>query len=309
MSRSRRVTAIASALLLACMTVSVLLLRRIDQTRPGSTLEDVLYVSSPKLLKHLSLGYEGLMADIYWTRAVQYFGGKQASGDPNLKLLAPLLEITTALDPHLIVAYEFGANFLAPEPPNGAGMPGSAVQLAEYGIKNNPDDWHLYYDLGFIYYMELKNYSKAAEAFARGSRVPHGNPLLKVLAAQMAQHAGDTELARMLWITTYQSSQDRGIRASAAAHLRALQVDRDVDELEKDVSIYYKRTGRWPNAFSELESAGLLAGVPVDPLGHAYRPRPGGIVEVHDPDSLPFIKRGLPPGYVAPKIPKPIPSS
>jgi hypothetical protein len=56
-------------------------------------------------------------------QVVQYFGRKHASYAERFDLLAPLLEITTALDPHLIVAYQFGANFLAPAPPNGAGMP------------------------------------------------------------------------------------------------------------------------------------------------------------------------------------------
>ena len=65
----------------------------------------------------MSLGYDGLLADIYWTRAVQYFGSKHHEGSRNFDLLAPLLEITTTLDPHLLVAYEYGANFLAPKPP------------------------------------------------------------------------------------------------------------------------------------------------------------------------------------------------
>ena len=30
----------------------------------------------------------------------------------------------------------------------------------EYGIQNNPNDWKLYYDLGFVYYMNLKDYGK-----------------------------------------------------------------------------------------------------------------------------------------------------
>ena len=58
---------------LAC---AILLLRRIDRLRAGATLEEVLYIPSPKALKRMSLGYTGLTADIYWTRAVQYFGGK-----------------------------------------------------------------------------------------------------------------------------------------------------------------------------------------------------------------------------------------
>ena len=70
-------------------------------------LEEVLYISSPKALKKMSLGYDGLLADIYWTRAVQYFGGKHHEGAHHFNLLAPLLEITTTLDPHLLVAYEY----------------------------------------------------------------------------------------------------------------------------------------------------------------------------------------------------------
>src|SRR6266700_4429966 len=101
MIRSRQVTAAATGLLLLCMAGSAVLLRQVDQVRTAATLQDVLYVSSPKLLKRLSLGYEGLLADVYWTRAVQYFGGRHSAGANHYRLLAPLLEITTALDPHL----------------------------------------------------------------------------------------------------------------------------------------------------------------------------------------------------------------
>src|SRR5215468_4073847 len=148
---SRRVTITATVLLLSCLAGSVVVLRRIDQMRTGATLEDVLFITSSKAVKRLSLGYDGLMADIYWTRAVQYFGGHHAEGTSHYRLLAPLLEITTTLDPHLLVAYQFGANFLSPKPPNGAGMPEKAIQLVNYGIQNNPNDWKLYYELGFIY--------------------------------------------------------------------------------------------------------------------------------------------------------------
>src|SRR6059058_470097 len=161
MRASRAVTLTASLLLIGCLAVSVLLLRQVDRMRTGATLEEVLYVPSPKVLKRLSLGYEGLLADIYWTRAVQYFGSKHHDGARRFDLLAPLLEITTRLDPHLLVAYEYGANFLAPQPPNGAGMAQRAIEMEEYGIRNNPDEWRLYYNDGFIHYMELKDYTGA----------------------------------------------------------------------------------------------------------------------------------------------------
>jgi len=307
MKPSRKITVTVSLLLVICATASVLVLRRIDRMRSGSTLQEVLYISSPKVLKRLSLGYDGLLADIYWTRAVQYFGSKHHAGSAHYELLAPLLGITTVLDPHLTVAYEFGANFLAPQPPNGAGMPKQAIALTEYGIRYNPDDWRLYNDLGFIYYTELKDYTKAADAFARGSKVPEAHPFLRIMAARMAEHGGEIEMARMMWTTTYQSTQDRTIRANALAHLRALRVDEDVTELDKLVSRYKDQTGHLPASFYDLQSAGLVRAMPVDPLGHTYKLMPDGSVEVRDPDDLPFIEKGIPPGYVAP-LPKFLPS-
>jgi hypothetical protein len=308
MSGSRRVTVIFSVLLASCFIASVVLLRRVDRVRTGATLEEVLYLSSPQALKRLSLGYDGLLADIYWTRAVQYYGNKHHDGARRFDLLAPLLEITTALDPQLLVAYEYGANFLAPKPPNGAGMPERAIALEEFGIRNNPNAWQLYYNAGFIHYMELKDFGGAADAFARGAQVPNAHPFLAMLAAKMAEHAGDRQMARMMWSTSYQTTKDINVRANAAAHLRALQVDEDVTNLEAWTARYQQRTGRLPASFSELEVAGMLRGTPRDPLGQTYKLMPDGSVELRTPDDFPFIEKGTSPGYVPPPSPKILPS-
>src|SRR5437588_7810417 len=241
MSRRRQVAGLAGAVLLVSMSCAALLLYRVDQIRQSATLEDIGYVSSPKLLKRLSLGYDGLLADIYWTRTVQYFGGTHSRGGGTYKLLWPLLNITTQLDPHLIPAYEFGETFLVAKPPQGAGDPEKAIELARMGIKNNPDDWHLYYDLAFVYY-DQKDYRDAAEAFLRGSQLPNTHPYLKIMAAQMAQHGGDLNTARMMWSATLQTSYDALIQANASVHLRAIQVDEDVTALEPLVQKYWDRT-------------------------------------------------------------------
>jgi len=290
----------AGILLVVCLAGSAAVLSRVDRLRTGATLEDVLFVSSPKAVKRMSLGYDGLLADIYWTRAVQYFGGRHVARASHYRLLAPLLAITTTLDPHLVVAYEFGANFLAPKPPNGAGMADQAIQLVEYGIRNNPDDWKLYYELGFIYYMDTKDYDRAADAFLRGSKTPNAHPFLKVMAAQMAQHAGDTQMARALWTTTYQSSQDKQIRGNAVAHLRALQISDDVTALQELVGQYGQKTGQLPRSMADLVAANLLPAIPVDPSGRPYKLSPEGLVEVQVPDDFPFIEKGAPAGYKPP---------
>ena len=296
MKHRAAITVMLASVLIVCLAAAVLLLRRIDRMRAGSSLEEVLYIPSPIVLKRMSLGYSGLLADVYWTRAVQYFGGKHRQHASRYDLLAPLLDITTELDPHLLIAYRFGSIFLAQQPPEGAGLPDRAVALVERGIGANPSTWQLYYDLGFLQYMELDNPAAAADAFQRGARVPGAHPFLKVLAAAMAQQAGKIETARLLWTMTYETSEDAMIRANASKHLRALRVDEDVVRLEALVRQYAQRSGRLPASFLQLIEAGYLRRIPVDPLGHPYKLTAGGRVEVADPDSLPFITKGLPWG-------------
>jgi len=300
---SPRTTIIAASCLAISMAASVLVQRHNDQLRPGAALDDVLYISSPTMVKRASLGFDGLMACIYWTRAVQYFGYRHHYRELSYNELAPLLEITTALDPHLLPAYQFGANFLAPKPPWGAGQPDRAIRLMNYGIAHNSDNWQLYYNLGFVYYTELKDYKKASEVFGRGAEVPNAHPFMRVLAAQMAQHAGEYETARRLWSFTYHSSRQTNIRENALEHLRSIQVDEDVTNLQDAVTRFGRRTGRLPASMSELAAAEHLPGIPVDPDGHPYIMSPEGRILVHSPGDFSFITKGTPPGY-KPSAPK-----
>lgn len=300
----RRTTVVAATCLVVSMAASALLLRNTDQLRPRKASDDVLYLSSPQMIRRASFGFDGLMACIYWTRSVQYFGERHFNHEQSYNQLAPLLRIATTLDPHLIPAYEFGASFLAPRPPFGAGEPAQAVELMEYGIAHNPDNWRLYYNLGFVYYTELKDYKRASEAFDRGSRVPNAHPFMKLLAARMAENAGDLTTARMLWTATYQNSKQKEIRQNAIEHLRGIQVDEDVSNLQAAVARFGGRTGRLPSSISELAAAEGLPGIPVDPDGHPYQLASDGQVLVQHPEAFPFITKGTPPGYKAPLLNK-----
>jgi len=297
MTSRQRTTISATVVLVISMASSVLLLHHIDEIRPREIVDDTLYVASPKLVKRVSLGFDGLMACIYWTRAVQYFGHRHYLREHSYNELAPLLEITTSLDPNLFPAYQFGANFLAPAPPNGAGQPERAIRLMEYGIQHNPDNWRLYYNLGFIYYTELKDYKKAAEVFDRGSKTPDAHPSLKILAALMAEHAEDFATARLLWSAAYQTSNETSIRQNALEHLRSLQVDEDVTNLQNAVTRFVERNGRTPTTLWEVVNAEHLRGLPVDPDGIPYELSLEGQVLVANPDDFPFITKGTPPGY------------
>ncbi len=296
MKARRTVTVVSAIVMAATLGLAAATTARLDHLEAGAAVQDVLFIPSPTVLKRMSLGYTGLMADIYWTRVVQYFGGRHHEHSMEYKLLDPLLQITTSLDPQLVVAYEFGSIFLAQRPPEGAGDPDAAVRLVERGIAANPEAWRLYYHLGFIHYMERHDYRAAADAFERGSRVPGAHPWMKVMAATMAQSGGDARTARFLWAKIYESTDDSLIRANAVKRLRALQVDEDVPYLQHLVSVYRERNGEMPASWGALIRDGQLRGVPLDPLARPYRLLSDGRVEVQSAADLPFIHEGIPVG-------------
>src|SRR6478752_9147880 len=277
MMHNRKVTIVGAVLLVTLFAGSVVARQRVESLQgPQATLEEILYLPSGKTVKKLSLGYSGLLADVYWTRAVQYFGAQHVRGSERYDLLAPLLNITTDLDPNLIVAYDTGSIFLSQEPPDGAGQPDKAVELVEKGIRENPSYWRLYFTLGFIHYVDRHDPKAAQQAFEKGAEVPGALPWMRVMAARMAEHANDRATALYLWKTIYETNVNEEIKKTAAKHLISLRADSDMDELERRTKAYRERFGTNPAGWSDLVRAGLLPGVPMDPNGVPYKLLPDG---------------------------------
>jgi hypothetical protein len=245
--------------------------KHIDASQSRTEVEDdQVILRSGKLVKAMSLEYAPLMADIYWTRVVQYFGNKHAGKQVDLRLLWPLLDLTTVLDPQLMPAYHFGSMFLSDAPPRGAGRPDLAVRLIERGIQANPDQWRLYYDLGFVYYFDMKDYPKASNAFLEGSKNPHALIWMKIMAAKIAAEGNSTETSVFLWQDVYNTTKDPEIKENAQTHLRLLRSAEDCQQLDALGDQYEKQFGRRPKRISDLVQAGLLRGAPLDPLGYPY---------------------------------------
>jgi len=232
-------------------------------------------------LKKASLGYDSLLADIYWTRVVQYYGDKRARHDPNFELLWPLLDLTTTLDPNLLVAYRFGSTFLSEPSPRGAGHPELGIALLERGIQANPEYWRFYEDLGFIYYFELKDYAKASAAFEEGSRNPDAQIWMKIMAAKIAAEGESLSTSIFLWNEVYATAKDPQVKENALTHLELLRVEQDCQQLDALANEFEKRAGRRPARVAELVQAGLLKSLPVDPRNYPYVFGPDGKAELN----------------------------
>jgi tetratricopeptide (TPR) repeat protein len=248
-------------ILLIALTTSVVLQRWIDAHRSqAAVIEETLYVNSGKTIKRLSLGYHSFVADVYWLRAIQYFGKKlQAQKgavniynvkDWRLDLLYPLLSLTSELDPKFIQPIRFGAIFL---PDIDAEK---AIAYVQSGIEANPQDWRLSQDLGFIYWQQ-KRYAEAAATYEKGGQLPGAPEWFRTMQAVMLARGGDRETSRLMFQKIHDETDDKLTKGLMASRLKYFQAEDEIALLNDLLAQYRAQAGSCPSALNALVRAAL----------------------------------------------------
>ncbi len=111
---------------------------------------------SGALIGQASCGFSNLVADLLWLRAIQYYG-KHKQEDMIFDQTGHVFDVLTDLDPLFVEAYRFGALVLVGE----ADARQEGYALLRKGIRNNPTDGSLYFDLGFHHFL-AEEYGAAA---------------------------------------------------------------------------------------------------------------------------------------------------
>ena len=268
------------ALIAVLMTLAVWLQRVRETSFALATTDDeTLYLKSGATARRLSVAYQPLAADLYWIRAIQYYGGtkRMVGTEPDAvlgdsqsnvpaarrryDLLYPLLDLTTTLDPRFHIAYRFGAIFLAEPYPGGPGRPDLAIALLEKGLREQPDKWDYMQDIGFVHYWWRHDYESAALWFERASDVPGAPWWLRSLAANMLAQGGDRESSRMMWESLRQTAEIDWLRREAEKRLAQLKALDEIDALQKQVDEFVARNRRVPTRWNMA---------PRDPSGTPY---------------------------------------
>ena len=256
--------------------------RWLDSHRPPTDSrmdEEQLYLTGT-MAKRISLGFNGLAADWYWMRSLQYVGRKIIDvpdnvpidnlAQLNLKLLAPLIDTSTTLDPEFIEPYQYAAVVLP-----AVDLP-EAIRLTRKGIAANPNAWRLYQHLGYIYWQQ-RDFQAAGEAYDQGSKLPGAPPWMVAMKAKMANEGGSRVLAREIYGRMYEQAENAKVKEMARKRLLQLDSLDQRDGLRKVLAAYKTRAGRCPSSWKEVEP--LLralrvevdsAGAPLDPTGTAY---------------------------------------
>ena len=281
MSLSRTSAALLSIALGGIVCV-VLLARFIDSRRTNMPLvidQERLYLSG-NTARCLSLGFNGLAADWYWMRSLQYLGRKIINAPENialddlsqldLKLLAPLLDTATTLDPEFLEPYEYAAVVLPSIDVK------EAIRITNKGIAANPNAWRLYQHLGYIY-CQQHDYKTAGETYSRGAKVPGAPAWMEAMSARMAGEGGSRGVAREIYTRMYEQAADEKVKDMVRRRLMQLEFFDQRDVLLPVLSVFQKRSGRCPSNWREIDIAlrGLrwqrdANGAPLDPSGFPY---------------------------------------
>lgn len=276
-----------SMLILLGLTMVVCLAQWMDAHRQGVTSlpsEERLYLKGTTV-KRVSLAFNGLAADWYWMRSLQYVGRKVVSygdthegrfelddlGALDLRLLPSLLRVATTLDPQFMAPYEYGAMILP------TFDHGEAIGLLQYGIEQNPSAWRLYQHLGYVYWQN-REYSKASETYGAGAKLPGAPKWMAEMSARTAAEGGSRRAAREMYQHLLEESKDEQVKELLERRLMQVDSFDERDRIRRALADYAARHGRcagsWRDVTAQLQVLQLrveaITAAPVDPSGMAY---------------------------------------
>ncbi len=220
------------------------------------------------------------VADVYWIRAVVYYGGKRRAAPQhqrpaNFDQLYPLLDLVTSLDPHFKVAYRFGAIFLTEAYPSGPGRPDLAIALlrARHRARRRRagSTWRTSASCITGGCTTIK---QAAEWFKRAGEQPGAPTWLAPLAATtLAAGRRSPIVALSVDAAAAEHRHRMGSpqRTAAAAAARCDGHDRRAESPRRSDSSRASSGRRATGA--SLATAERLRGIPLDPTGTPYRAR------------------------------------
>jgi tetratricopeptide (TPR) repeat protein len=204
------------------ITAIVVLAHMVEPVLEGKAEGDVAYLPSSDFMKVASLGYRELAADLFWFKAVQYYGGYRLSQN-DIHLFNHLAEMITDLDPNFLGAYKLSALVITEDLGNFA----AAKNLMEKGLKHNPDDYWLTFEMGFLHFLGGRDYEEAEKYFRVAATLPNsdGNRAAR-FAADAASKGGNIDASIRLWNEMAENSDNKYIKELAEKYIKKLEAQK-----------------------------------------------------------------------------------
>jgi tetratricopeptide (TPR) repeat protein len=184
----------------------------IDAKKDKYYVEKNLLVTLPThITKHLTLGFDNLLADILWLEFIQYYGEnnylKRMTGKGyDFSYTYKYIDTITTLDPNFSYAYWFGAFAIADEMEN----PELAIKMLQKGIQNNPDNWWLPYTAAIMELMYNSDFEAAYTYAVIAAEIKPDYPKVQRVKTVLESKAKKKEKERAIWLQVYKDALQQG---------------------------------------------------------------------------------------------------
>lgn len=263
LARELLVAGLIAALGVACVGALLVL----DRLRPPAVrATELSYLPKGPYLKMAVLGYRQIAADLIWLKAIQHFGGRDATR-ADYRWAYHAADVLTDLDPQFVMAYQATGTVLGV----WGGLVHESIAILKKGMRHNPNVWQLPFTVGYDYFYELCDPASAAEYFRQASLLPGAPEYLPKLAARMTVEGGDPDAALEFLERFYQQASDERMREALAQRIKEVLAERDIRFLEEAIRRYQSRYHERPKKLDDLVTGGIISQLPFDPFGGTYQ--------------------------------------
>ena len=244
-----------------------------------SQAAEAAFVPDPALARLAAVGFEALLSDYYWMRAVQIVGSTEGPVGRSHQI-GELIDVVTTLDPWVDHPYRFAALWMTDD----AAAVRKANELLERGIEHHPDKWLNRFHLGFNHFFYFGENEEAAAALGPAVAMPGAPRYLGRLVARLRSEAGggEIEAAATFLQELLRQNPDPYKRAEYEKALDEIEAERRARLLDAARAEFERRHGRDIRAVEDLVNVAprVLRRLPPEPHGWEWvlDPESGKIV-------------------------------
>jgi hypothetical protein len=232
---------------------------------------ELLYLPSPEMLKIMSLGNPGLVADFLYLWSIQYYSFYQPH--ERFLYLETVYNLITDLDPLYVDAYRIGALIMQIQTGGDQEeLEGAVRRIFDKGLRNLPDNWQLAEAAAWDFFIRFKDQETALHYAEIASQRPGAPPRIKRMVGVWRDEENVWTLDDSIeyWRRAVENAENEWDRVLCMNQFYDAVTARDRMALEPLLEAYSARFGRCPENWEELVRAGALRRVPLDAYGDPY---------------------------------------
>jgi hypothetical protein len=257
------------AVLLGLVVLSEFRLGEISREDPLG--RELLYLPSPEMLKIMSLGNSGLVADVLYLWSIQYYSFYQPH--ERFLYLETVYNLITDLDPLYVDAYRIGALIMQIQTGGDQEELEAAVRrIFDKGLRNLPNNWQLAEAAAWDFFIRFKDQETALHYAEIASQRPGAPPRIKRMVGvwRDKENAWTLDDSIEYWRRALENAENEWDRVLCMNQFYDAVTARDRIALEPLLEVYSARFGRCPENWERLIRAGALRQVPLDAYGDPY---------------------------------------